>query len=156
MPKPRKFQFTLERVLNVREAELSIERQKVAQANARLNEANSDLSSARAAHGRAMDELAADRRAEKLDIFQCLQSEAACDRVLAAVAACETVVESRLKEREIALAAYTESYKNVKTLERLREVRHAGHTQERRAWETKMQDEVASNRAHARSTRESQ
>lgn len=149
MPNPGRFRFSLARVLNVRETEHSIQKQALARANAQLHEANAQLDRAFAERDERILTIAEVRSAAHLDISLCLRAQEAVDRAEARIAESRRRVAAREREREAAAAAYAESYKKVRSLERLREIRRDEHAQERKAHESKTADEVASSRSRA-------
>lgn len=155
MGHPGRFRFSLARVLNVRETELNVEKQKIAAANAKLRDARARLASAEEERDRRILELADARGANPFSVADCLAAEQAVDRACRTVASAEAYASVCERERNLALAAWSEVYKSVKALERLREIRLAEHTQERKAFESKTLDEVASSRARSAALLES-
>jgi len=147
MGDPGRFRFSLARVLSVRETELSLEKQKVTEANYQLAKAVESLEEVERQVSDLERELSARRDTPIINIDECLQTEAFLTIIRVRVRAAATVVEERKSLRDKAIEIYHLAKLKVRALERLRESRKEEHAQARRAFETKTMDEVASQRS---------
>jgi flagellar export protein FliJ len=149
MGRPGRFQFSLARVLGVREIERRIAGARVAEATARVRDAAARLRDSERARDELLRELGFLRSAPRIDLTACLSVEALLEGARDGVARSAAALAEREAERETALAAHSEAHKKVRALDRLSEIRRDEHSQERRRWESKNLDEVAAVRARA-------
>ncbi|MFN0205564.1 MAG: flagellar FliJ family protein [Planctomycetota bacterium] len=147
MGDPGRFRFSLARVLSVRETELSLEKQKVTEANYQLRLAVEAVEEAEHQVSALERELSARRDTPIINIDECLQTETFLTIIKARLLAAAKVADERKSLRDRAIEIYHLAKQKVRVLERLRESRKDEHAQARRAFETKTMDEVASQRS---------
>lgn len=147
MGDPGRFRFSLARVQSVRETELSLEKQKVTEANHQLRLALDALENIESQILLLERELSGRRDTRFININECLQTEAFLTIIKTRARAAALAVDERKATRDRVIEIYHLAKQNVRVLERLRESRKEEHAQARRAFETKTMDEVASQRS---------
>lgn len=149
MAKVGRFRFSLKRVLNVREIQLSVAQSAVAEANLRLRAAEAVAEGIEERIGMQQSALGVARSERELRLSHLLLLEAGLDHERKLLRLAEGEIARRLREQEEARLAYARALREVRALERLRDLRREEHAQERRREESKAMDEIASARSQA-------